>query len=196
MPVCQATGRERLPRVIPPEHRRPVQGFSSDDSRCGLLSVSRQRRTACGVHPVGSVQHVFAGVSVSGAVAPPPGERFCWVLPSWHADLCPLVRDGCAQAYPDRLHILLLEHRGAHTAPRLRWPHHVRGVWWPPSGPELNPSEWGWRALKAEGVWVPCAARTSQLEDVARLLQAYDAPTRQALPSDTSLVEALTALDT
>ena len=77
----QATCRERLQRVVPPENRRPVRVFSQDESRFGLLTVRRRRLTACGVQPIGPSQHVFAWFYVYGAVAPITGERFFLELP-------------------------------------------------------------------------------------------------------------------
>jgi len=94
--------------------------FSQDESRFGLLTVRRRRLTAWGIQPVGPVQHVFEWFYVYGAVAPVTGERFFLELPSLHADMCPLCLDAFAQAFPDSVNILLLDHSGAHTAPRLR----------------------------------------------------------------------------
>ena len=70
IPAFQATCHERLQRVIPPTNTRPVRVFSQDESRFGLLTVRRRRLTACGVQPVGPVQHVFEWFYVYGAVAP------------------------------------------------------------------------------------------------------------------------------
>jgi hypothetical protein len=36
-----------------------VRVFSQDESRVGLLTVRRRRLTACGVQPVGLIQHTF-----------------------------------------------------------------------------------------------------------------------------------------
>jgi hypothetical protein len=43
IPEVHLTCRERLQRVIPHENRRPVRGFSQDESRFGLLTVRRRR---------------------------------------------------------------------------------------------------------------------------------------------------------
>jgi transposase len=91
---------------------------------------------------------------------------------------------------------LRLDHSGAHTAQRLRWPANVRGVPWPPYGPELNPLERVWRDLKDAVAWEPFADLAAQLDDVSHLLQAYDAPTLQSLTGYRYLVEAIYALDT
>lgn len=170
--------------------------FSQDESRFGLLTVRRRRLTACGFQPVGAVQHVFEWFYVYGAVAPTTGERFFLELPYLNADMFQLFLDAFAQAFPDSLNILLLDNSGAHTAQRLRWPENVRGVRLPPYCPELNPIERVWRALKDEVAWEQFADLAAQLDDVSHLLQAYDAPTLQALTGYASLVEAIYALNT
>jgi hypothetical protein len=91
------------------------------------------------VQPVGPVQHVFAWCDVYGAVEPTTGERFFLALPSLHAAMFPLCVDAFARQFPDRLHIRLLDNRGAHTAARLTLPENVRLLFLPPYGPELSP---------------------------------------------------------
>jgi hypothetical protein len=46
MPEFQDTCQERLRRVMPPTHTRPVRVFSQGESRLGLLTVRRRRLTA------------------------------------------------------------------------------------------------------------------------------------------------------
>jgi hypothetical protein len=74
----------------------------------------------------------LAWCDVVGAVAPTTGERFLWELPSLKAETCQLFIEAFAEACPESLNVLLLDHRGAHTVQRLRWPAHVRALWWPP----------------------------------------------------------------
>ena len=78
---------------------------SQDDSRFGLLTVRRRRLTACGVQPVGPIQHVFEWFYVYGAVAPTTGERVFLERPYLRADMCQLFLDALAQAFPDSLNI-------------------------------------------------------------------------------------------
>jgi hypothetical protein len=159
----------------------------------GLLTL-RRRLTASGVQPVGLIQHTFAWLYIYGAVAPTTGERFFLALPSLHADTFQLFIDAFAQAFPDSFDSLLLDNSGAHTAQRIRWPAHVQAVWLPPCGPELNPIERGWRDVKDDLAWLQFTDLDVQQAYVAALLQASDAPTRQALPGYAYLVEAINAL--
>jgi hypothetical protein len=84
-----------------------VRVFRQDESRFGLLTVRRRRLTACGVPPVGAVQHVFEWFHVYGAVEPTTGARVFLELPSLNADTCQLCIEAFAHAFPDRLNILL-----------------------------------------------------------------------------------------
>jgi hypothetical protein len=102
--------------------------------------------------------------------------------------------DAFAQAFPDSLNILRLDHRGAHTAHRIRWPEHVRCVGLPPYGPELNPIERLWRDLKDDLAWQQFMNLDAQQTYVGDLLRAYDAPTLQSLTGYAYLVDAINAL--
>jgi putative transposase len=190
----QSTGQERLPRVLPPVHPHPVRVCSQDASRVGLLTVRRRRLTAPGVQPLGVLQHTCAWCSVDGAVAPATGARCFLARPSLHADMFQRFVDAFAQAFPDRLNLVRWDHRGAHTAQRLRRPEHVRGVWLPPYGPELNPIARVWRDLQDDLAWLQGLDLKVQPVHVGDLLSKSDAPTLQALTRYPDFVEAIHAL--
>lgn len=154
MAAFRATCRERLRRVLPPDDTRPIRVFSQDESRVGLLTVRRRRRTARGIQPVGLVQHTCEWCYVDGAVAPTTGERFLLELPYLNADAFQTVVDAFAHAFPDGRNLLLLDNSGAPTAQRLQWPEHVRYVRLPPYCPELNPSERLGRDLQDDLAWL------------------------------------------
>jgi hypothetical protein len=99
-----------------------------------------------------------------------------------------------AGAVPDRLHRLRLDHRGAHTAPRLALPADVRRVCVPPDGPEVTPRDRGWRDLTAALAWRPCPPLEAPQDDLRTRPQGDQAATRQSRTDDTSLVEAVHAL--
>jgi transposase len=171
-----------------------VRVCRQDESRFGLLTVRRRRLTACGVQPVGAVQHGFEWCYVYGAVEPTTGARFFLELPYLNADAFQLFIEAFAQAFPDSLNLLLLENSGAHTAQRLQWPENVRDVWLPPYCPELNPIERLWRDLKDDLAWLPCPNLEAQQLYVGDMLQAYDASALYALTGYSYLVEAINAL--
>jgi transposase len=90
--------------------------------------------------------------------------------------------------------MLRLENSGAHTAQRVCWPENVSAIGRPPSCPELNPIERVWRDLTDELAWRQCTDLEAQPASVGDLLQAYDAPTLQALTGYAYVVEAIHAL--
>jgi DDE superfamily endonuclease len=171
IPAVQATCQAHLPRALPAANTRPVRVFSQDDSRCGLLTSRRRRRTARGVQPVGSVPHVFAWLDVYGAVEPTTGDRFFLEWPSLTAEGFQSFLHPCAEAFPHSLHLLLLGHSGAHSAQRLTLPATVRLVFLPPYCPELNPIERVWRDLKDALAWLQFPPLEVQHDSIAQLLQ-------------------------
>jgi transposase len=140
------------------------------------------------------VQPVFEGCYVDGAAEPTTGERFFLELPDLNAEMFQLFVDTFAQAFPDRLNLLLLDNRGAHTAQRLTRPATVRLVFLPPYCPELSPMERVWRDLKDALAWLQFPTLDAQQDHVAALLQAYEAATLQSLTGYTYLVKAIHAL--
>jgi len=173
---------------------RPVQVFSQDESRFGLLTVRRRCLTARGVQPIGTIQHVFQWFYVYGAVAPTSGASFFLELPSLNSAMFQLFLDELAQAYPTSLNVVVLDKSGGHTANRLVVPENVRLVLLPPASPDLNPIERVWRDLKDELAWLQFPDVASQQAYVTDLLRAYDAPTLQSLTSYQYLVDAIHAL--
>jgi hypothetical protein len=170
-----------------------VRVFRQDDSRVGWLTL-RRRLTAGGIQPVGLLLHVCVWCYVYGAVAPTTGERFLLELPSLHADTFQLCLDAFGHTFPASLNILRSAHSGAHTAQHMRWPEHVRCVWLPPYGPELNPIARVWRDLKDDLAWLQFSDLDVQQVYVGDLLQGDDAPTLQALTGDPYVVQAIHAL--
>jgi transposase len=172
-----------------------VRVFSQGESRFGLLTVRRRRLTACGVQPLGPVQHAFEWFYVYGVVAPTTGERCFLELTYLNADMFQLFIVAFAQAFPDSLNFMVLDNSGAHTARRVRWPEHVRYVWLPPYCPELSPIERVWRDLKDDLAWCQFTDLDAQQAYVSDLLRAYEATALISLTGYTYLAEAINTLD-
>jgi hypothetical protein len=105
-----------------------VRVFSQDESRFGRLTIRWRRLTARGVPPVGAVQHVFEWFSVYGAVEPTTGDRFFLELPYVNAEMFQLFVDAFAQAFPDRLNLLLLQQWGPYGPAALPPDERAPGV--------------------------------------------------------------------
>jgi transposase len=180
--------------VIPPANTHTVRVFSQDESRFGLRTIRRRRLTARGVQPVGSIQPVFERFSVYGAVEPTTGARFFLELPYLNAEMCQLFVNAFAQAFPDSLNILLLDNSGAHTSSQLTLPENVCLLFLPSYGPEVNPIERVWRALKDDLAWLQFVHLEAQQDYLSLFLWDDEAATLQSLTSDPYLVEAIHAL--
>jgi hypothetical protein len=196
MPAFPATWGEPRPRAIPPEHTRPVRGCRQDERRAGGLTGRRRRLTARGVPPGGAAPHGVEGCAVYGAVAPTTGARCFLERPSLHAESGQLVIGALAEACSDRFNILLLDNRGAPTAPRRTIPANVRLVFFPPYGPELSPSARVWRDRKDAPAWRQFLPVDAQPDELGQWLRAYEAPTRQSLTRYAYLGRAIHALFT
>ncbi len=180
--------------AIPPDNTRPVKVCSQDESRFGLLTVRRRRLAARGVQPLGTVQHVFDWFYVYGAVAPTTGESFFFELPYLDHTNFQVFLDQFVRAFPDSLHLLVLDKSGGHTAKALRIPANVRLVWLPPYSPELNPIERVWRDLKDQCAWQHFPELEAQQDYVADILCTYDPAALQSLTGYRYFVEAVNAL--
>ncbi len=180
--------------MIPSQDTRPIKVFSQDESRFGLLTVRRRRLTACGVQPIGTIQHVFQWFYVYGAVAPTTGENFFLELPYLNSSTFQVFLDQFAQAFHESLNILVLDKSGGHTAKGLVLPANVRLVWLPPASPELNPIERVWRDLKDAIAWQQFIDLEAQQEYVGEVIRGYDMATLQSLTSYAYFVEAVSAL--
>jgi hypothetical protein len=101
---------------------------------------------------------------VDGAVAPTTGASFCFELPHRNRITCQVCLAALAQAFPDRLHLLVLDKRGGHTATQVGIPENVRLVWLPPYAPDRTPSERGWRDRQDQCAWHQVSAREAPQE--------------------------------
>ena len=88
------------------------------------------------------------------------------------AQMFQLFVNAFAQAFPDRLNMLLLDNSGAHTASPLTLSENVHCVFLPPYCPELNPSERLWRDLQDALAWVHFPHLEAQQDDLTTRLQA------------------------
>ena len=88
-----------------------LKGLAQDETRLGLLPVVRRRLTACGVQP---------------------GAHFFLELPYLNSRAFQLWLDGFAAAFPESLHLLVLDNGAGHKAQAVQWPSNVGPVLLPP----------------------------------------------------------------
>lgn len=185
---------EELRAAIPHDNRRPIKLFTQDESRLGLLTVRRRRLTACGVQPVGSLQHRYEWFYIYGAVAPSTGESFFLLLPNLNVRNFQIFLAELAKTFADSLNLLVVDRSAVHLSKRVRLPENVRLIPLPPYCPELNPIERFWRDLKDDLAWITFSDLQTQQEHVADALAAYDPASLQSLTGYSYFVDAVHAL--
>jgi transposase len=168
-----------------------VKVFAQDETRLGLLPVVRRRMTACGVHPVTSVTYQFDNFYLYGAVEPTTGASFFLELPYLNSRAFQWWLDGFAAAFPESLHLLVLDNGAGHKAKVVRWPPHVVSVFLPPSRPELNPMERLWRDRKDKLADIPVPTIAALSDARCAIIQRYAPATLYSLTSFTYFVQAV-----
>lgn len=175
-----------------PQHH-VVHVFAEDEARCSLLTGRRRRLTARGVQPVGTVQHPGQSCYGDGAVAPTTGDHGFFSCPRLKSTTFQRVLAAVAQAYPDSVNSLILDHSGAHTATRRTIPPNSGFVLLPPSPPALSPIEQRGRAVNDKVGWNQFPDVDAQHHYVAELLRASDAQMLQSLTAYAYVVDAVNA---
>ncbi|WP_251980651.1 IS630 family transposase [Salinibacter ruber] len=130
------------------EAERPVRLFCQDESRLGLMPITRRRITLSGVKPIQQQRPAYQSYYLYGAVEPKTGDRFFLERESLDSDGFQDFLDGFSRWFPQSLNVLVLDNGRFHKAKSLSIPDNVRLVFLPPYSPELNPVERLWQDLK------------------------------------------------
>jgi transposase len=168
--------------------------FSQDESRFGLLPITRRRITLSGVKPISPVQFQFESYYLYGAAEPRTGESFFLELPNLNAQCFQVYLDEFSKAYADSFNVMLLDRGKFHQAQSLKVPHNVALVFLPPYSPELNPIERLWEAIKAEMANELHTSMEALVERVASILNSYTKETIKSLTSYPYLIEAVNGI--
>lgn len=131
-----------------PWPQQPIRVWTQDESRFGLVTILRRRLTLRGVKPLAPYQHELQSFYLYGSVEPLTGKSFFLELPGLDGRSFQVFLDHFAQAYADRLNLLVLDNAPAHIAQEVQLPPHVRFIFTPPYTPEVNPMERLWEDLK------------------------------------------------
>jgi transposase len=158
-----------------------VRVFCQDESRFGLLPITRRRLTLRGVKPLSRVQQVFENYYLYGAVEPTTGASCFLELPHLDTACFQLFLNHLAAQFPASRNLLVLDNGAFHKAKALRLPSNVLLLFLPPYSPELNPIERVWQHLKAPlaGTLFPTLRKLQNR--VATLLRATSPTTLQSL---------------
>ena len=141
--VCQVISEKR-------SGAQRVRVFSQDETRYGLLPVTRRRITRRGIKPIAKVNPCYKSVYLYGAVEPLTGERFFLEFSHLTSDCFQCFLEKFSEVFQESLNLLVLDKGRFHQAKSLKIPENVVLLFLPPYSPELNPIERLWRDIKAK----------------------------------------------
>ena len=130
-----------------------VRVFSQDETRYGLLPVSRRRITFPGIKPVAEIDCRYESVYLYGAVEPLTGEGFFLEFSHLTSECFQYFIDQLCQTFPETLNVLVLDNGRFHHAKPLVLPENVVLLFLPPYSPELNPIERLWTRYQSEVIY-------------------------------------------
>ena len=124
--------------------------FSQDETRYGLLPVSRRRITQRGIKPITQVNPRYTSVYLYGAIEPLTGDQFFLEFSHLTSDCFQCFLEQFSEVFQESLNLLVLDKGRFHQAKSLKIPENVVLLFLPPYSPELNPIERFWQDLKAK----------------------------------------------
>jgi len=150
----EAAFREELPdklRALAKDRdAENIRILAQDESRLGLMPVTRRRITAKGVKPIQKVQFQFESYYMYGAVELLTGEGFYLEMPGLNSTCFQVYLDELSAHFRDYFMIMLTDNASAHTAKRLIIPDNIVFLPFPAYCPELNPIERLWQYIKSK----------------------------------------------
>jgi transposase len=127
-----------------------IRILAQDESRFGLMPVTRRRITAKGVKPVQKVQFQFESYYLYGAVEPLTGDTFYLEMPGLNGNCFQVYLDELSAHFTDDFMIMLTDNASAHKAKELIIPENIILLPFPAYCPELNPIERLWQHIKSK----------------------------------------------
>ena len=90
--------------------------FCQDESRLGLMPITRRRITLSGVKPIQQQRPAYQSYYLYGAVEPKTGERFLLERESLDSDGFQDFLDGFSTRFSESLSVLVLDNGRFHKA--------------------------------------------------------------------------------
>lgn len=164
--VCDAISEKR-------SDFQSIRIFSQDETRYGLLPITRRRITRRGIKPVAAINLRYDAVYLYGAVEPLTGERFFFEFSHLTADCFQCFLEKFSEAFSESLNLLVLDNGRFHRAKSLKIPENIVLLFLPPYSPELNPIERLWQDIKAKLFTQTYKALEDMQAKVTEILQNY-----------------------
>lgn len=119
-----------------------------DETRIGLLPISRRRITLPGVRPLISSEIKREYEYLFGLIEPLTGKDFMMELPNLDTEMMQIFLDEFSAEDQDSLHVIMMDNASAHTTEKLQVGENIMFIFFPANAPELNPMERFWKELK------------------------------------------------
>lgn len=147
-----------------------IRILAQDESRFGLMPVTRRRITAKGVKPIQKVQFQFESYYLYGSVEPLTGDGFYLEMPGLNSTCFQVYMDELSAHYMDDFIIVLTDNASAHTAKKLIIPENIVLLPFPEYCPELNPIERLWQHIKSKIEFALIRSLEALKQEVAQVL--------------------------
>jgi transposase len=148
-----------------------IRVLAQDESRFGLMPVTRRRITAKGVKPIQKIQFQYESYYLYGAVDPLTGEAFYLEIPELDGDCFQAYLDELSAHFRDDFMIMLTDSAPAHTAGKLIIPDNIVLLHFPAYCPELNPIERLWQHIKSKIGFALIKTLEALKQEVAKILK-------------------------
>jgi len=172
-----------------------IRLLTQDESRFGLMPVTRRRITAKGVKPIQKVQFQFESYYLYGAVEPLTGDGFYLEMPGLDSICFQLYLDELSAHFRDDFMIMLTDNASPHKAKKLIIPENIILLPFPAYCPELNPIERLWQYIKSKIDFALIKSLEALKQEVARILneECID-PVVASITGYSYIVDAVVAL--
>jgi hypothetical protein len=152
-----------------------------DESRFGLMTITRRCLTARGVKPIVPYQHRYQNFYLFGAYGPRDGDHFTLELPQCNSDSFQIWLDAFSQQDANIFKIVILDNGAFHKAKDLNMPSNIELLFLPPYNPELNPAEQIWRHIKDQLANVLFKNMEALSDKVAQIVKNMTAKTIKSI---------------
>jgi hypothetical protein len=148
-----------------------IRILAQDESRFGLMPVTRRRITAKGVKPIQKVQFQFESYYLYGAVDPLTVAAFYLEMPGLNGACFQVYLDELSAHFRDDFMIMLTDNASAHKAKTLIIPDNLVLLPFPAYCPELNPIERLWQHIKSKIGFALIKSLEALKQEVANILK-------------------------
>ena len=169
---------------------RRLRLWVEDETRIGLMPISRRRITGKGVRPLISSEIKREYEYLFGMIEPETGKDFMLELPTSDTETMQLFTDEFAKQDKESLHLVLMDNASAHTTEKLKVAENIIFIFLPANAPELNPIERFWKELKDRLSDYEPHSMTEVSQLVGQGLQSFS---EKAISSITSFAYLMTA---